>query len=134
MYTADGLSTSAIKLTLDGDQFGDTERKHIPEKVCYLVIDNPNVVAQKSGLIKDLSNDKLTQKELKLYPNPTNGTLNINGVKANSNYEIIMITGAKICQGVIGSVLVNIEDIAKEIYWIRIIVDAETHTRKIVKR
>lgn len=82
----------------------------------------------------NLSTDKYSISEVKMYPNPTNGILNIETIKEIQQIEVMDLTG-KTLSTVRNKNSINIESLAPGIYVVRIgLNNNESIIQKVIKR
>jgi hypothetical protein len=80
-----------------------------------------------------LNSNDLVQKPFSIYPNPTSGQINVNGVfLGNTSYSIYSLTGFKIKDDELRSTI-NISDLAGGIYFLKLNQNGYVQTEKIIK-
>lgn len=76
--------------------------------------------------------DTPTGNTLTIYPNPTQGLLNIKGIESNTaSYKLYSLAGAVAQQGMINNEQITL-NVAKGVYMLEITVDATSEVQKVV--
>ncbi len=158
-------SAAGINLAVDEDQITDSERAHTTEEVAYLafnqIIDRPSTLIQSATfekvttleglekeqppivLHKNLDTKQIEQEhQLKLYPNPSGGVLNLEGEIPVGKLRKILITDA---QGkvILTQVMLdptqtylkqafNLSQLVDGIYFLHIITDDKSRIERFV--
>jgi len=78
--------------------------------------------------------ETLSQKEFKIYPNPSNGNFNIifddsNGI---NTVEIISLLGQKVFEKATQSASLSVSNLQKGTYLIKVSKDSKSRTEKII--
>ncbi len=77
--------------------------------------------------------EEMNVKEFGIYPNPANNTLNINGGNTEFSYVLFNGMGQMVANGKAqGSEQVNVSDMAKGIYYLRITTGTQMRVEKVV--
>ncbi len=86
--------------------------------------------------IVELTTQKSTDLKINLYPNPTNGLLQIEGLEAigNAHIDVIDFVGKTVMQRTLKQNQLDISVLPKGSYMVRIISDSQIVVRKIIKR
>jgi len=71
---------------------------------------------------------------IKIYPNPNDGILNISGLSGSANLQILSIQGRQIQNQAIDSKRVDLSDLPKGIYILRIDTGEKILTKKLIMR
>lgn len=82
----------------------------------------------------DITGTKEVDEQLswKIFPNPTNGQLKIEGIdEVNAQIEIVDMQG-KICGEFIGANQIDVSELTEGVYWVRIINDFKVQQQKVI--
>ncbi|RZJ71962.1 CotH kinase family protein [Flavobacterium sp.] len=70
-----------------------------------------------------------------VYPNPTNGIVNVANVSAQAKYNLFTIDGKMVQSGNVGtSAQISLDGLTSGMYMLQITSDGKTETKKIIKR
>jgi hypothetical protein len=102
----------------------------------YLVIDGYSSLSGKSLAYGSISYnftniDVQLSETINIYPNPSNGIIMIEAPKG-LNYEIIGLTGQKLCEGITNSEIIDLQQFDTGIYIFRIIDKNLNFVEKII--
>jgi len=87
------------------------------------------------GAVDGSSTEELSDINLKLFPNPTSEILNLRADEHLETYEIIALSGRVELIGKVNSkqLNINVANLAKGVYFVKIKYQEEFHTRKFIK-
>ena len=84
--------------------------------------------------LEDVSVNNVTQqKSLEIYPNPVEESFIVKGTKQNSKYKIIDTKGQLVKEGVLNEKSININNLKKGAYIVKIISKNKTTSLKLIK-
>ena len=85
----------------------------------------------KYSKIISVNNNPITNK-LHLFPNPTNGIIQISGLNEDIHFEIFNLNGSKILEGVTSNNQINLSDLPESTYLINLNFQNQTFTKNLI--
>ncbi|MBK1896402.1 GEVED domain-containing protein [Chryseobacterium paridis] len=139
-------------ITIPGTALPGTTKMRVLKNTNIAAYSDPNAVTSihsacgslRSGQVEDYSvnivaanlsthDQNINGDNLRLYPNPTNGIVQIKGVESLKNYEVYSISGQKVLEG--NSTSLNMNQLIPGTYLIKMKLKNNTMiTEKIIKK
>jgi hypothetical protein len=98
---------------------------------------NPPIITNTATteFVDNLGDNDFSQNEISVYPNPTNGLLNINSTSVIENIEIFDMLGRQLINKSINQtdVELDLSTFQSGVYFIKIESNGSSETRKIIK-
>jgi hypothetical protein len=139
-FSADSVIENYIKASIELVYFSN----ETPDSLFFLAsssLDGFSPIVGSWFLLDDLSfaypnnlSETIGSREIKVYPNPFNQNISLEGLEAGQLYSIIAINGAILQSGILEkSMLVNTEEIGSGIYILKIQGKSSSKFIKIIK-
>ena len=125
----------------NGIEIGQTAQNTYTDEVfvemvytyCVIAEMNGNFSAPECILIDFVDAVEEAGAEFSIYPNPVSNTLNINGGNAEYTYEMYNGMGQRVANGTArGAEQINVSDMAKGVYFLRLTTGTQVRVEKVV--
>jgi len=115
LYALDNSSMNLINLSSDTIQISETAISGTMKPLTAY-----HLVLSRTSITTNISSNNEDPNQTKLFPNPTQGTVIIKGIKPGTNFEVYSISGQKELTGSYSEIGIDLSELYKGLYLIKI--------------